>query len=450
MDGRDDVSVWSGEPPQLSERELLEWCAGVSDRAAATLQRVQFAEAEAKAKARRDPELLEFVAAISGKPEHERQLRELIEKEAKEREAWWREGAFHERYVADMSEWNPDQPRVPVGSPQGGQWSKGGVGGLSAGGPPSHLGLMPQHNRGFADHTSEPATTGNTAAMAQFTGDHVPVHLTAAARARVGHHWVPQGVFKPLKDRMTQDAFDIFMLGTESTGAYNHAFDPWKGVKHREYSEAMAELLKDWIAKTGNKLEAKEASQFLSWIATGECKDGEFLAKHKALFDTVFKWRSGFNQSIVIAARAAEINPTLTPAELKAIAQQVVNGAPTKSLSEAAAKTLQTIVADGKAALKATAKKVLPGLMFLSAAMAAKRGWAGEGRYGDGAWAAASEVLRDLVSADTVEQIVFPKMIDTVGGLVDLVVPGLKDPTKKRYLRRHGHVYDMETGQQIH
>ena len=41
-------------------------------------------------------------------------------------------------------------------------------------------------------------------------------------------------------------------------------------------------------------------------------------------------------------------------------------------------------------------------------------------------------------------------MIDTVDGLVDLVVPGLKDPTKKRYLRRHGHVYDMETGQQSH
>ena len=249
---------------------------------------------------------------------------------------------------------------------------------------------------------------------------------------------------------MTQDAFDIFMLGTESTGVYNHAFDTWKGVTHDQYSKAMTELLEDWIAKKGNKLDADGAREFLSWIATGNCDKPAFLRTHKALFDTVFKWRGGFNQSIVIAARAAEINPKLTPAELKSIAQQIVNGAPTKPLSKAAAKALQGIAEGGKAALKATAKKVLPGLMFLSAAMAAKRGWAGEGNYGDGAWGAGSEVLRDLVSADTVEQIVFPTVINTVDGLVDLLVPGLKDPTKKRYLRRHGHVYDMETGQQIH
>jgi hypothetical protein len=246
---------------------------------------------------------------------------------------------------------------------------------------------------------------------------------------------------------MDADALKVFQRGTESTGVYNHAFDPWNGVKHSEYSKAMAELLEGWITKKGGKLKAAGASEFLSWIATGECNDAAFLAEHKRLFDTVFKWRAGFNKSIVIAAAAAEINPKLTAAELKAIAQQVVNGAPTKPLSKAAAKALQGVVAGGKALLNATAKKVLPGLMFLSAAMAAKRGWAGEGRYGDGAWGAGSEVLRDLVCADTVEQIVFPKVIDTVGGAVNLLVPGLNDPTKKRYLRRHGHVYDMETNQ---
>ena len=113
---------WLSDRPEHSERELLEWCAGISDRAAAKLQRLQSAEADAKAKARHDRELLEFVAAITGKPEHERRLRELIEKEAEEREASRREEAFHERHVADVTEWNPDQPRVPEGSPQGGQW----------------------------------------------------------------------------------------------------------------------------------------------------------------------------------------------------------------------------------------------------------------------------------------------------------------------------------------
>jgi hypothetical protein len=448
MDDRDDASFWSGEPPQLSERELLEWAASFSPRAEAELLRLEWVEAEAEAKARQDRDLLEFVAAITGKPEHERQLRELIQKEAEEREAWRREEAFHERYVADVTEWNPNQPRVPEGSPQGGQWSKGGGGGISAGKPPSHAGLKTQHNRGSADKTSEPAAnTGTTAKTAQFTGNHAPVHLVAATDG--GHHWVPQAVYGPLKDRMDKDAFAIFKLGTESTGEYYHAFDTWDGVTHDKYSKAMTKLLEDWIAKKGGKLDAEGAREFLSWIAAGKCDKAAFLRTHKALFDTVFKWRAGFNKSIVIAAAAAEINPKLTAAELKAIAQQVVNGASTKPLSTAAAKALQGVAAGGKALLKATAKKVLPGLMFLSAAMAAKRGWAGEGRYGDGAWGAGSEVLRDLVSADTVEQIVFPQVIHTMDGLVNLVVPGLNDPTRKYYRRQGDHVYDMRTGRQV-
>ena len=76
---------WLSDRPKLSERELLEWCAGISDCAAAKLQRLQSAEAEAKAKARDDRELLEFIAAISGKPEHEREPHALLQNEAEER-----------------------------------------------------------------------------------------------------------------------------------------------------------------------------------------------------------------------------------------------------------------------------------------------------------------------------------------------------------------------------
>ena len=115
---------------------------------------------------------------------------------------------------------------------------------------------MAQHNRGFADKAGEPAaTTGTTAKNAQFTGDHAPVHLVAATDG--GHHWVPQGVYGPLKDRMDKDAFAIFKLGTESTGEYYHAFDTWDGVTHDKYSKAMSELLKDWITKKGGKLRRK-------------------------------------------------------------------------------------------------------------------------------------------------------------------------------------------------
>ncbi len=82
---------------------------------------------------------------------------------------------------------------------------------------------------------------------------------------------------------MDESALKVFQRGTESTGVYNHAYDPWNGVKHSEYSKAMAELLKDWIKERGGKLDAAGARKFLSWIATGECGEEAFLAKHRAL-----------------------------------------------------------------------------------------------------------------------------------------------------------------------
>ncbi len=199
----------------------------------------------------------------------------------------------------------------------------------------------------------------------------------------------------------------------------------------------------------GRKLTEKRPAEFLSWITNGKCDDALFAAKHKELFATVFKWRKGFLQSIVVAHAAAEINPKLTAAELKSIAQHIVNGAPTKPLSKAAAKAAQKIIAGGKPLLKAVAKKILPGLVFLSAAMAAKRGWAGQGHTGDGAWGALNEVARDLMIADVVEPIVFPAVLNTVDGLTNLLAPGLNAPGKDRYIRRGGRLYDLQTGRTV-
>jgi hypothetical protein len=84
--------------------------------------------------------------------------------------------------------------------------------------------------------------------------------------------------------------------------------------------------------------------------------------------------------------------------------------------------------------------------MFLSAAMAAKRGWAGDGHTGDGAWGALNETTRDLISADLAESIIFPKVLDTVDGQINLVAPGLNEPSRRRYLRRGGRLIDLETG----
>jgi hypothetical protein len=85
----------------------------------------------------------------------------------------------------------------------------------------------------------------------------------------------------------------------------------------------------------------------------------------------------------------------------------------------------------------------------LSAAIAAKRGWAGQGHTGDGAWGALNETARDLMIADVVEPIVFPAVLNTVAGLTDLLAPGLKAPGKDRYIRRGGRLFDLETGRII-
>jgi hypothetical protein len=99
-----------------AKREELERLAQLSSHHAEELSRIEIAETEA----RRERESLQWAARISTRAEEK--LRALQQKEAEEREAWRRAEAFYQRYVANVTEWNPNQARVPAGSPQGGQW----------------------------------------------------------------------------------------------------------------------------------------------------------------------------------------------------------------------------------------------------------------------------------------------------------------------------------------
>jgi hypothetical protein len=129
MDRYEDRNYWSDEPPTLSERELLEWAAGISPRAEAELRRLQWAEKEAADEARRDRELLEFMASFSEK--HELVLRNLLRKEAEEREQLRR---LNEDQVAEAKWLEDDHPRQPKGTPEGGEWVKKGGGGATSAG----------------------------------------------------------------------------------------------------------------------------------------------------------------------------------------------------------------------------------------------------------------------------------------------------------------------------
>jgi hypothetical protein len=105
------------------DRESLEWAACFSSRAEEQLRRVRQAEAAAEAEARRDRERLEWTAQFSER--HERRLRALLEQEAAQRQSQerrWR--PIEEGYD------EADHPRLPKGSPGGGQWvAKAGGGG---------------------------------------------------------------------------------------------------------------------------------------------------------------------------------------------------------------------------------------------------------------------------------------------------------------------------------
>lgn len=449
-----------------ASRRQLKLLAESSAEVAEELRQLDAAEL----KARRDRELLEWAAAIS--PEAEQKLRALERQQAEERESWRRA----QEYAETLLEGTWDASKHPRGGyPQNrGWWSpSSGAGGSAANSTASEISLplpLPTDSgaRSSSSHyaaggrASRPGAAFTAAAgpevnqnqskvHAQFASNsnqkNAPVEFVAARPA--GHHWVPWAVFLGLESKMDEDAIKVFKEGTKSPVVYNHAFDTWNGVKHGEYSDAMHALLEDWIKVNGGHLDKSGAQKFLSWIARGECNKAEFAAKHKELFAKVFKWRKGFLQSIVIAHAAAELNPKLTAAELKAIARHIVDGTPLEPLSRAAAKTARAVVAGGKPLLKAVAKRVLPALSFFSAVIAAQRGWAGQGHTGDGAWGALDETMRDLMIADVIEPIVFPGVLNTVDGVTNLVVPGLNDPTRNRYIWRSGRLYDLKTGQII-
>ena len=113
----------------------------------------------------------------------------MLKKEAEEQAVQdrRREEAFHERYVADVTEWNPNQLRVQAGSPQGGQWTKGGGG---------------ESGRGETSSSDQPPVS-----FASYSGPKRVVVQQVAARP-VGHHWNPVSAItdKSIRPYLSDDA----------------------------------------------------------------------------------------------------------------------------------------------------------------------------------------------------------------------------------------------------
>ena len=111
-----------------AERDQLERLAGISDRHADELSRLQSSEAEA----RRQRAQLEWLAGISTR--HEEELRRVQAAEAQARQAQARREQFVRESNLREAEWHEaDHPRQSKGVPTGGQWVSKGGGGASGG-----------------------------------------------------------------------------------------------------------------------------------------------------------------------------------------------------------------------------------------------------------------------------------------------------------------------------
>ena len=153
----ENASYSSDEPPEMSERELLEWAASFSPRAEEKLRRLQWAEAKAKAEARDYANTSNGLAAISEK--HEAQTSRIIAK------GGGRKGMQERsRRLAEAKWVEVDHPRQSKGTPDGGEWiAKDGGGGAGNGGtgsgvraPSSHAPLDLSKHR----HVAAPPKAG--------------------------------------------------------------------------------------------------------------------------------------------------------------------------------------------------------------------------------------------------------------------------------------------------
>ena len=254
--------------------------------------------------------------------------------------------------------------------------------------------------------------TAGDANTGRYVGNRVTALVDPTGLA-VGHHWVPRSVFDDasIKPLLTAEAYDIFKYTTSKetfpATLLFHGNDTWNGVTTPQYSAAVKTLLTNYVAAYGKNgvLDDKAGPVFVRWLETGKGVSEAFVAANRAAFNTAFAYNKGFIESIGVAVRAKAVDSTLTQADLKALAETVVNKEKV-ALSDKALLALNKIQKAGTG-LALAGLKIVPALMWgtiaLSTGLAAQRGYAGEGHGGDGVGGAFVEISADFFCADLVD-----------------------------------------------
>jgi hypothetical protein len=129
---------------------------------------------------------------------------------------------FRQALAPHLRKYHPDQPRVPAGNPDGGQWTSGG-------------GADGADSNGGEDETPD----------------------VSAARRSKGHHVVPRQLFESRP--FSKDAKKVFEEG--STGPLRDPSSNYFDREHRLYNQAVEEHLNRYLERNGIRPETMTSDQ---------------------------------------------------------------------------------------------------------------------------------------------------------------------------------------------
>jgi len=255
-----------------------------------------------------------------------------------------------------------------------------------------------------------------------------------------GHHFVPQEVIKKAFDakQIPEDVKNYFLTNTIIPDHYHHGNDRWLDVTHIQYNKASGDLLNEYIKFNNNKIDLKQAKEFLLWMETGEFDKAnksfvKFTEKNivKQLSITTSTWREGFIAGNALLEGLATSGYTFKdPKDAKAFLKIVINGDSADGASVAVKKMLKVTEKKGvKQLIKKGLKKVFPAVSPIFIGIASLQG------YKDGGFLGAYlSGTRELVAADLIESTA-DALVGPVIETIDLNISiFFKNSKKSQYL----------------
>ena len=160
-----------------------------------------------------------------------------------------------------------DQPRVPAGNPDGGEWTADASGrGLLAASNAVVSNGTANAGRGINKNNDKPHIRTHKAPLPHISAE------AAAAFAAVGHHYIPKGVFgKEKYSALSDEARAVFEKST--TGPLQDPTSNYNDQLHREYNKAVEEALDKFLKTKGIRLEkmtGDEARMFVNEVWNSE------------------------------------------------------------------------------------------------------------------------------------------------------------------------------------